>query len=755
MSVVSSILSTRSSGWKINDRLSSLMDSIFAIVSHHDFKLTGTLKMPKSSDPYVAYGVRLFVDFICTESVARLVLVLIWTALGMVLADVTPAIWDDVGLKRIGTRHGPGFYSSWTFDGRTSRRLSVYPDFNDTDLSSNTSQNDLDEGNLSSGASSASTERAGPSSTVLDTTGIPDMDVEEEVLADTAVAAPVKHEEGETTPRQQQVPYLPPTPSDSAARWRLNRDLEEPLPKQQSRSIPSPDDDWDTLNSQFISPPDAATTTNDHRQSLPPPYKAHEEFDDIYGDFPQEHKAPAPTTHGADDEGAQTGNLIDDSISSGSNPWGGFGQTPSGQSRRRGARKREKKAAEEEERKASEEKRREEELRLQKETEEAELKKNRRKRRNREYSKSRRRRSKKSQKGRRKKWRMNRKDGKRKGSRRQEAEGERRGREEEAEEAAAAQAAEEERQEQQAKRKEEEAAAERIKAEEAAATLAKAEEEERQREEESQKDSRGPNAEREMNSQGQGAPEAVQTAQGAEAASPHEESTQNATPPENLEDARTLTAPVPEEPPQPEQPQVQAVDEESVVSMASEMPGNVRDRVTNLLLLKAQMVEMKQRIEELKEQADASGGDEALQDIQRVEKVLRKMQKKESRRYDETKGITHEFLDDQFDTGDSIALEGAGLRGAETKIEEKLEELLSPETDSIKLTINVAKGQPGKKQKQNVTGVLDRYKLLGYTREKAKVGRVMTVDVPSESFAEWLIAFRSYMTQAANDSDSY
>jgi len=103
------------------------MDSIFAIgfglglrfvvdtVSHHDFKLTGTLvglwegvillhflkKMPKSSDPFIAYGVRLFIDFLFTESVARMVLVLIWTALGMVLADITPAIWDDVGLKRI------------------------------------------------------------------------------------------------------------------------------------------------------------------------------------------------------------------------------------------------------------------------------------------------------------------------------------------------------------------------------------------------------------------------------------------------------------------------------------------------------------------------------------------------------------------------------------------------------------------------------------------------------------------------------
>ncbi|KAF9024548.1 hypothetical protein BDZ89DRAFT_897490, partial [Hymenopellis radicata] len=84
------------------------MDSILAIgaglglrfvvdiVSHHDLKLTGTIvglwegivllhflqKFPYSFDPYVGYGVRLFVDFLVTESVARLAVVVIWTGLG-------------------------------------------------------------------------------------------------------------------------------------------------------------------------------------------------------------------------------------------------------------------------------------------------------------------------------------------------------------------------------------------------------------------------------------------------------------------------------------------------------------------------------------------------------------------------------------------------------------------------------------------------------------------------------------------------
>ncbi|PPQ90547.1 hypothetical protein CVT25_015861 [Psilocybe cyanescens] len=343
MSVVSSVLSrvsTPSTGWRINVRLSSLMDSIFAIgfglglrfvvdtVSNHDFKLTGTLvglwegvitlhflkKMPKSSDPYIAFGVRLFIDFIYTESIARMVLVLIWTALGMVLADITPAIWEDVGLKRVWKsfrrdlytitrmiptvaffpptrtvrfspsrepsvivdeatevlspsviaeqtpitnndpfsstaprvvykRRVPGYfpadYSDTETDsslraegfapqGRTSRRLSVYPqipDYDDdtvSDLSG--SQNDLDEANLSSDG----TETGEPPSALPDASEIPE--IEDEPLLVDVTAVPVKPEDGELTPTQQRQPYMPPTPSDSAARWGINRDIEEPLP---------------------------------------------------------------------------------------------------------------------------------------------------------------------------------------------------------------------------------------------------------------------------------------------------------------------------------------------------------------------------------------------------------------------------------------------------------------------------------------------------------------------------------------------
>ncbi|KAF4621186.1 hypothetical protein D9613_000264 [Agrocybe pediades] len=604
MSVVSSILSTRTPGWRISVRLASLMDSVFAIgfglglrfvvdtVSHHDFKLTGTLvglwegvillhflkKMPKSSDPYIAYGVRLFVDFLFTESVARLVLVLIWTALGMVLADVTPAIWDEVGLKRIWKRFRrdiytltqmiptvaffppartvrfspsrapsvvsearsgitpsvaptgmtptttdavppsepppaprrqvvkrrlPGYFSMDTTDtetdsgsvvsvgtfggitGRTSRRLSVYPGRMDFDSQSSTpSQNDLDEGNISDTSSNV-TERA-PYSGIPDPESIPDMELEEPLLID-VTAAPVKHEEGEVTPKGQKNFYMPPTPSDSAARW--PREVDEaplPVPSGSMPEIPDfleesntedwekiqradytddndkpptppakddlpaaykkvesntpPDDlqNWDTMESQIISPPinndDNAhendnnnNNTNDNndeypeastsaaatnRQSQPPPYDYdNNELDDIYvSDPPRQEKArfeaasgdllggdneygvPPPATNGQDEQqqrdlddvfGGGGGNRpLSDLNFGASNPWGrGFAaQALEVEAARQkeleeeAEREREKREKEEKERVAAEEAKRVEEERKRKEEEEKRIK---------------------------------------------------------------------------------------------------------------------------------------------------------------------------------------------------------------------------------------------------------------------------------------------------------------------------------------------------------------------------------------------
>ena len=103
------------------------MDSLFAIgaglalrfvvdlVSNHNLKIGGTLvgiwegvvlyhflgKMPRSFDPYVAYGFRLFVDFLFTESLAKMTIVMLWTGLGVLLSDIGPVLWNDSGMRRL------------------------------------------------------------------------------------------------------------------------------------------------------------------------------------------------------------------------------------------------------------------------------------------------------------------------------------------------------------------------------------------------------------------------------------------------------------------------------------------------------------------------------------------------------------------------------------------------------------------------------------------------------------------------------
>ena len=103
------------------------MDSIFAIglglalrivvdaASQHDLRLGGSLiglwegavlyhfldKWPKSFDPYIAFVFRLFVDFLFTENLTRLTIVLLWAGLGMLISDITPAFWYDKGLRRV------------------------------------------------------------------------------------------------------------------------------------------------------------------------------------------------------------------------------------------------------------------------------------------------------------------------------------------------------------------------------------------------------------------------------------------------------------------------------------------------------------------------------------------------------------------------------------------------------------------------------------------------------------------------------
>ncbi|GJE97746.1 hypothetical protein PsYK624_139670 [Phanerochaete sordida] len=58
-------------------------------------------KFPSSAEPILALGFRLFVDFLFTESLARLMIILLWTGLGMLLADVSVQLSADYRFRRL------------------------------------------------------------------------------------------------------------------------------------------------------------------------------------------------------------------------------------------------------------------------------------------------------------------------------------------------------------------------------------------------------------------------------------------------------------------------------------------------------------------------------------------------------------------------------------------------------------------------------------------------------------------------------
>ena len=111
---VSDIFTSRRASLGLNARVATFMDHLLAIglglsvrfvidfASRNDFKVVGTLvglwegmvmlhfvqRSPKSWDPYLAFAIRLILDLFLTESIARFTLTLVWSCLGMILADV-------------------------------------------------------------------------------------------------------------------------------------------------------------------------------------------------------------------------------------------------------------------------------------------------------------------------------------------------------------------------------------------------------------------------------------------------------------------------------------------------------------------------------------------------------------------------------------------------------------------------------------------------------------------------------------------
>jgi hypothetical protein len=58
-------------------------------------------KYPSSMDPYLAFGFRLFVDVMFTASATRMLIVVLWTSLGVLLADVVIQITKDYRFRRL------------------------------------------------------------------------------------------------------------------------------------------------------------------------------------------------------------------------------------------------------------------------------------------------------------------------------------------------------------------------------------------------------------------------------------------------------------------------------------------------------------------------------------------------------------------------------------------------------------------------------------------------------------------------------
>ncbi|KAH0827994.1 hypothetical protein J3R83DRAFT_3637 [Lanmaoa asiatica] len=85
------------------------------IATHNDDRVGGVLvglwegvvlnhfvrRMPRSFDPYLGFGFRIFVDFLFTQSLSRLALVALWALVGMLLADITPNVWRESGLRHL------------------------------------------------------------------------------------------------------------------------------------------------------------------------------------------------------------------------------------------------------------------------------------------------------------------------------------------------------------------------------------------------------------------------------------------------------------------------------------------------------------------------------------------------------------------------------------------------------------------------------------------------------------------------------
>ncbi|PSR78751.1 hypothetical protein PHLCEN_2v7286 [Hermanssonia centrifuga] len=91
-------------------------------------------KFPSSVDPYIAFAFRLFVDYLFTESLSRIIIIVLWTGLGGLLADVAVQLSGDRRFRRLWRRTVSSLPWSGSHSRPTSSRVRFYevPDSSST-----------------------------------------------------------------------------------------------------------------------------------------------------------------------------------------------------------------------------------------------------------------------------------------------------------------------------------------------------------------------------------------------------------------------------------------------------------------------------------------------------------------------------------------------------------------------------------------------------------------------------------------------
>ncbi|KAF9050315.1 hypothetical protein BJ165DRAFT_1457677 [Panaeolus papilionaceus] len=158
-------------------------------------------------------------------------------------------------------------------------------------------------------------------------------------------------------------------------------------------------------------------------------------------------------------------------------------------------------------------------------------------------------------------------------------------------------------------------------------------------------------------------------------------------------------------------------------------------RLDKMLTTRAQMIQLEAQINELRGQ----GVDASNARLAKLESVLEKYQRKVVKMYAAGTEMAV-FADFEEDV---INLESWNEHKSMSKIEERLEKLLSPTSRSLICTITTGpKKNMAGKQRMAVTDTTEYFNLLKYSVEDAKNRKITKINVPENEFGEWLAGYR-------------